>query len=535
MAQQPEYLKTTIVGPPFKLNEDDAQSNLGPGECPTLDYFYEHEARLWPVVPLSFGAVTGAANIVAAFPLPDLFSTFELTSIIFTDDLKMYWCTNTNPTVMTEITVAGGSTAISADGASQSFTIAAVGTTIYFAHDGLGPLRKWVFAAATYSDVAAPGAGYHAGVKIKPFYLAIHLSRLLIGGDAAAGVGATRYDFIWSVSGTPEDFSSFGSGRTTLNDTTDFITGIVVLYNKPIAFKSANIVIATPTGDALNPYNFERYNHGALLSVGCWAPYTLAHDGFAAIFLSRYGMVRFDGSQHAFIGKGVDNAIMANANFSFDSLKPLELRGVFGGIFGKKTSAVVSGNTPTRTYAITGIIGSNGQTWLWNEKTEGWSKLSSHNCIGIGSMFFGNAVPAIVLGKGAVVTVPCLCLDTQIMPSAFQPQITIPTSAFQPSGNRKTITRVGVEFQVIGAVNHPAFTATPSVIMETSTIAGASQTLYPATNPSLTQPYFTWLDVIGDGYCPAVNIKFPAGDGVTTRYWPQISRFVIEYQIGDVR
>lgn len=532
MAQQPEYLKTTIVGPPFKLNEDDAQSNLGPGECPTLDYFYEHEARLWPVVPLSFGSIAAAANIVAAFPIPDL-DPLDNTSVVFTDDSKMYSCTNAIPTVMTEITLAGGSTALSLT-TSKPINLVVVGTTIYFSTFG-DVLRKWVYGAATYSDVAAPGAGYHVGVKLKPYFLATHLSRLLIGGDAAAGVGASRNDFIWSVSGTPEDFSSFGSGRTTLNDTPDNINGLVVLYNKPIILKSANIVIATPTGDALAPYNYERYNHGAQLSIGCWAPRTLANDGFNAIFLSRFGMVQFDGSQHNFIGKGVDDHIMAAADFSFDALAQLQLCGAFGGIFVKKNSGlVVSGNHPTRTYIISSIL-SGGKTWLWNERTGGWFTMSAHQPASCGAMFFGTAVPALVISGGGLVNTPCLCLDTQIMPSAFQPQITIPTSAFQPSGNRKTITRVGVEFQVIGAVNHPAFTATPSVIMETSTIAGASQTLYPATNPSLTQPYFTWLDVIGDGYCPAVNIKYPAGDGVTTRYWPQISRFVIEYQIGDVR
>ncbi len=536
MAKPTEYLNNpgpAIIAAPFKLNEDDAQSNLGPGELPTLDYFYEHQSRLCPVVPLSFGSIAGAANIISAFPLPDQYSN---PNVLFTTDFKMYWSTAANPTVMTEVTVAGGSTAISADGAINPFNVAVIGTTLYFSHAGLGPLRKWVIGAATYSDVAAPGSGYHAGVKYKPYYLATHLQRLLLGGDAAAGVGASSNDFIWSVIGSPEDFTSFGSGRTTINDTSDIITGIAVLYNKPVIFKSSNIVVAAPTGDALQPYSYERYNHGAQISIGCWAPYTLAHDGFAAFFLSRYGVVRFDGSQHTFVGKGVDNSILAAANFGGQQAAAIEVIGAFAGIYVKKlASAVASGNHPTRTYAITSIL-SSGATWLLNERTLGWSKMSSHFSTGIGSMFFDNATtPGIVLGKSGAVTVPCLCLDTQIMPSAFQPQLTIPTSMFQPSGNRKTIIRLGVEFQVISGVNHPAFTATPSVIMETSTIAGASQTLYPATNPSLAQPQFTWLNVIGDGFCPAVNIAFPAGDGVTTRYWPQISRLVVQYTMGDVQ
>lgn len=531
MAKPTEYLTDMPpITAPFGLNEDDAPSQLQPGEFPILDYLVEWRKRLcvyYPVALTDFP--TGTERMVSSFAIADgQIAGPTLRTVIFSNN-RMHQSTNGG--AITEVTAAGGSTAIATDAGTQNdfFAITVVNGTLYFAHNGTGPLRKWVFGAATFSDVAAPTGGYHNGVKYKPRFVGAHLNRLLLGNDAAGVITTGQYDFAWSVSGTPDDFTNFGSGHTTFVDTPDSISGLSFLGNRVIIYKTETIVTGTPTGDALSPYFFERPFQGTEQNVGNLCAFSLSGDGSIDLFVSRRGVVAFNGSTMSPLGRGVDNKIMATSGAS-----PYTFQG---------TLITNSGtNNLLNLYALQiSIAGTSNRVYVLNLSTGKWSTLSAGagfgNIKGIGSFFTSGLDKVLVIGSDIAsgssqqVAQMKLATGSNAIPTNIRAQLQVPPGVYQRSGARQiTVERMGVTYTRTTSTDFPI---TWSVDNELANGGTTNQNLYLSTDFAAKEN-FTWVDMMATGRLPYINFLLPAGDGSTSRAWPQIASLAIQVSAGDV-
>ena len=531
MAKPTEYLvDMPVITAPFGLNEDDAPSQLGPGEFPVLDYLVEWRKRLcvyYPVALTDF--LTGTERMVSSFAIADgQVSGPTLRTVIFSTN-RMY--VSTNGGAISEVTAAGGSTAISVDAGTQNdfYSVTVVNGTLFFAHNGTGPLRQWVFGAATFSDVAAPTGGYHNGTKYKPRFVAAHLNRLLLANDAAGVITTQQYDFVWSVSGTPTDFTNFGSGHTTFVDTPDAISGLSFVGNRVIIYKTETIVTGTPTGDALNPYFFERPFQGTEQNVGNLFAFSLVGDGSVDLFVSRRGVVAFNGSTMTPLGRGVDNKILSTSAAS-----PFTFQG---------TLVTNSGtNNLLNLYALQiSIAGTSNRVYVLNLNTFKWSTLSAGagfgNIKGIGSFFTSGLDKVLVIGSDVAsgssqqVAQMKLATGSNTIPTNVRAQLQIPPGVYQKSGARQvTIERLGVTYTRTTTTTFPV---TWSVDNELAAGSETNQNLYTAGDYAAAEN-FTWVDILATGRLPFINFKLPSGDGSTSRAWPQIASFALQVSPGDV-
>lgn len=574
MPSQAEFAKGPFyaeLAPPFRENIDDALSNLGPGELPLLSGFVDFQKQLWPIITLTGSSIPLGESCNLSFTLPDTAGV----NVLFTDAGKMYTVTAAVPgaQVFTQITVAGGSTAISADSAQGPFSVAFVNGALYFAHNGTGPLRVWA-GGATYADVAAPGSGYHNGVKYKPYYLTAQNNRLIILGDAAAAVG-TQYDVVGSTVTSAVDFTSFGSFYTQLLDTSDVISGGSILYGKLIVYKHDSIIVGTPSGDASAPYNFERYQQSTEQSIGVFAPYSLVNDGgFRDIFLSRYGMISFDGSQFQMIGHGVDQAILGKIQPQNVGSAPLTPAiGVLGTIYTSGTVTSVYStvdaslqngmNKGQRFYGIMVFPTQNSSTptgvvlFLYNVDSPSWSHIADFNLNvrGIGTMFLGNAASdasgtdstaqkCIIVGTSQI-AVPSLPNGLALGQSKYQNMIRIGSGpAIYQFGpwRQKTVKRLGIGFQYPLGVTTTSFSITGNVYVSGANVAAGgmvqstqaipSQEVLPAIAGTLNVENFAWFNInLASCRSPIIEISYPSQG--SSRFWPRITRMVVEYDLGD--
>lgn len=535
-----------VIQPPLTLNIDDMPTNLAEGEMADMDYFIETDKQLYPVIIQPGNDVaSGTERPVSCYALSFTGASVADINVVFTTTKMFYKTGNGFSGAYTEVTAGGGATAISVDAGNNKnhYTIAVINNILYFGHDGLGPLRKWdPTAPANYLDVAAPTAGWHNAVKFKPRYLCAHNNRLLIGGDNTAAGGPN--DFAWSVSGSPEQFNEtgagFGSGHVSIVDTTEAITGLSLLNNRVIVYKRDSIVLGTPTGDAVTPYNFERYIQGAQVSSGLFAPYSLCGNGIVDYLLTRNGFGTFDGATLRLFPSGWSRTVLADINGS-----PADAMGAIGGGYLARDDEFVL-ITPNA-----GVTGGAKRGYIINTRTGSSSRLTTMaanevTCVGtLWSVATGSGGQrALAIGSNVATGSSLQLMGITISPDAATyiqrdtlfPFLRIPASIFGPGYLMKSLYRIGFEVIAPEDINQPAFVISLAIDTEQGDGAFSSApTIYPATNPNIVSPKFTWVDCRLTARLPSITVTYPQGDGSTARYYPRIGRIVVEYSLGDDR
>lgn len=551
-----EYI---TVGPVFRLNTDSSPANLQPGEVPQLDNFFERSGKTWPWFKTTVDLIPGADHDAIC-------NTFALNfpaSLVATVTVDMVFTTNNLyhniGGGLNLAAPAGGSTAISTDagGVGDKFSISVVNNIVYFSHNGKGPLRKWdPTAPATYADVAAPGTGWHTGVKLKPVYLTAITNQLICVGDTSAP--GSPYDVAWSNPGLPEDFTPFGGGHILLADTPDPITACSTIFGKLIIYKSDCIIIGVVQTDALNPFFFERYQQGAEASEGCVAAYTLAGNGFTDYLLSRTGVKSFDGSTLQPIGQGIDHGLFSEVlGHSF----PPTMCGALGAFH--LTSLDTSG---TLAYAIGFYNAANGsnRAYIYNTKSGSWSRGlnlsgSSTNRTGgvlasIGSLWYNFNRVLCFGGQGLGATENVLNLptiddtNTNIFPANLTnpeaPTIMLAPSIYGQPQNQKTIYRLGVAFDPPAVSSQSAVGPQQNfngfIFVNTTGDVGNGQNtvqMYPYLSPTFINPsnsQFSWLETVVTDRLPSIVLRLMPQANTATSF-AAIDNMTVEFSRGGDR
>jgi hypothetical protein len=191
------------------------------------------------------------------------------------------------------------------------------------------------------------------------------------------------------------------------------------------------------------------------------------------------------------------------------------------------------------------IPGVSTQVYLLNLGTMKWSKLSVGagfgNITSIGSFFTGADDRVLLIGSDVAsgsnqqMSQMKIATTTNTIPTNIQPKIQMGPSIYQNSGaNQKTIQRMGITYTLGQNPTTAAFPVTWSLDTELGLGASTNQNLY-ASGAYQGAENFTWIDINGTGRLPTLNLNLPAGDGATTRAWPQIAAFSPQWQLGDVR
>ena len=162
----------------------------------------------------------------------------------------------------------------------------------------------------------------------------------------------------WSAQGTPEDFTSSGSGNNNLAKSTDEIVAAEVLKNILVVFKERSIAIVSYVG-GVNPFIFEELK---VEGVGCAATRTVQNLGNNLIFLGMDNIYLFDG----FTVFPVANKIKSEM---FRMILPQYVGRSFGIVMENLNSYILC--TPSRRYYAGSYHG--WEVWVWNYIEDSWS------------------------------------------------------------------------------------------------------------------------------------------------------------------
>jgi hypothetical protein len=281
--------------------------------------------------------------------------------------------------------------------------------------------------------------------------------------------------------------------------------------------------------------------------------------GFRDIFVSRYGVVIFDGAGFKFVGGGQDAAIMGLMQLATGSGSITPAQATLGSIYVQgtayppNTATLSTGtNKPGRFYFLLAQPegGLTATAWLMNADTLQWSTLSG-SIYAVGSLYFANTdllagvAPGsqkyLVLGT-ARIGLPTLAQSSVALASSqIAPSLRIgsgPAIYGDNSEKQKTVQRIGLELVSIVGANQTVFSVTPKVYisadnnaMDASTVTGSAQVAYRATNPVPITSVWAWINIEQTCRAPIVELDYPSD--TTARFWPRISRMVVQYQLGD--
>lgn len=182
----------------------------------------------------------------------------------------------------------------------------------------------------------------------------------------------------WS---SPYAFTTFdptidrGAGFNVLADAQDSVTGLLAQGNVGYAFRTQGITQLTPTGVAIQPFDFTTLN-GEDFGIGLTYPDTLSAYGNMAAFANNTGIYLFSSGSIQDISGSAKSAILQDMNLS--SLARFTF--ISGCVYGSSLNS----NKPDLNYAIAIGQGSAAQgsgtgdftlvIWTYNLKLKTWTR-----------------------------------------------------------------------------------------------------------------------------------------------------------------
>lgn len=182
----------------------------------------------------------------------------------------------------------------------------------------------------------------------------------------------------WS---SPYAFTTFdpavdrAAGFNVLADAQDTITGLLAQGNVGYAFRSQGITQLTPTGVAIQPFDFTTLN-GEDFGIGLTYPDTLSAYGNMAAFANNTGIYLFSSGSIQDISGSAKSAILNDMN--------LISTGNFAFISGCIYGSALNSNKPDLNYSLAIGLGSVAQAgnqgdftlivWTYNLKLKTWTR-----------------------------------------------------------------------------------------------------------------------------------------------------------------
>lgn len=147
-------------------------------------------------------------------------------------------------------------------------------------------LRRWVADHSgpfTTTRIAAAPYRYVAGHRTRA------IAAYALPASGAPTVNPRKV--AWSVDGDETNFTSAGSGSTTLADSAGEITGVAVIRDTLVVARSDGFTFGYLTGSSSPVYNWLTHSKN---SIGCTEASTFAYDSNACYFVSNDDVYRFD-------------------------------------------------------------------------------------------------------------------------------------------------------------------------------------------------------------------------------------------------
>jgi hypothetical protein len=141
----------------------------------------------------------------------------------------------------------------------------------------------------------------------------IYADRLFIGSVRESPMSSPfdyAYRLRWSVAGNYSDFSGSGSGYKDCSEDPYDITGLAVISDTLLIYKTYSIMHATRTGSASNPFDFKV----RVDSIGCYIPGTLVSIGDAHFFVGSDNFYTYDLRSPKAVGDKVKDAFLDELN-----------------------------------------------------------------------------------------------------------------------------------------------------------------------------------------------------------------------------
>ncbi len=140
------------------------------------------------------------------------------------------------------------------------------------------------------------------------YHLVGHLSRLFVAFKNSGSNGEFKVG--WTVSGTNDDFTNFGSGEVTLTDSYDFVCGLFVIRNQVVIARNGGFTLANLTGQADPAYTLETFTKESQISPKYYT--TIASDGLVCFFVGDDDVYTFNLSQITPIGQPIAKQLLDN-------------------------------------------------------------------------------------------------------------------------------------------------------------------------------------------------------------------------------
>jgi hypothetical protein len=148
-----------------------------------------------------------------------------------------------------------------------------------------------------------------------------HKSRLFVAKQIGTGYSGLQ-TVGWTVPGTVNDFTNFGSGTAILPDNPDIVHRLGVIRDTIVITRGGSIVLAELTGQGSNPYNFR-----TVFPFGSGAPRhipSIASDSESMFWVGDDNVYMYDIAKLTPIGDAVMKHMM---DYALEGLETVNLRG----------------------------------------------------------------------------------------------------------------------------------------------------------------------------------------------------------------
>ena len=212
------------------------------------------------------------------------------------------WATIGTVDTNTQISLSAAYTGTTGSGLSKTYTTRKIySVPINEVWDWTIVNDKFIFTngdtATQYWDATSKAVDLDATYALKAKYCVSFANRLVIA-DSYDGATHNPFRISWSVNGDPTDWTGVGSGYSDQIESSDFITGLGVVGNQMIVYRSDSIIVASTTGQATAPIVFPSTYTG----TGCIAPGSLVSVDGTNMFVGRDDFYMISGDTPESIG-----------------------------------------------------------------------------------------------------------------------------------------------------------------------------------------------------------------------------------------